>query len=511
MGLGKTVQTIALLLHTYSGSHDGREQLFPTCLFNQTGSTVSAKSNNSAKSNDNIAHGNNGPRQLSLFDDFVHEGSSEVDEGSNGTDESSSGTDEDSGKTLGNVMPIPTTLIVMPTSLIHNWVNEFNKFAPSLKLYVHAGVQRSKFNEFAKAIEGKQIILTTYGTARQDIGFLCHFSFHYLILDESQYIKNQSSLTFNSVKQLHSSYKLSLTGTPVENSLTDLWTQMDFLNEGILGKHSQFRSRYQETKVMADDKKQKKLLKIIQPFILRRTKEAVAPELPPLVEETVYCEMGEEQSRLYAEVKSSIRNILMDKDEDDERSVAAIALTGLTRLRQLANHPSLYINDYQGEAAKFDQIIEQAEVLFSENHKVLIFSSFVKHLRLVADSFEERGWRYAWLTGSTVNREGEIERFNSDKSVQAFFISLKAGGTGLNLTAADYVFIIDPWWNPAAEMQAVSRAHRIGQDKKVTLYRFITKDTIEEKIQRLQRYKKELTDMVIHPRLSIEEIQTLLE
>ena len=167
--------------------------------------------------------------------------------------------------------------------------------------------------------------------------------------------------------------------------------------------------------------------------------------------------------------------------------------------------------DYQGGAAKLDQIIEQAEILFAEDHKVLIFSSFVKHLKLLSNSFEDRGWPYAWLTGSTTNREEVIDRFNSDASVKAFFISLKAGGTGLNLTAADYVFIIDPWWNPAAEMQAVSRAHRIGQDKKVTLYRFITKGTVEEKIQRLQRYKKELTYAVIHPRMSMEEIQALLD
>lgn len=494
MGLGKTLQTIALLLHTYSGScnfdslnaasYDERELVSSPGTSRQMGLSASRKLRQKEDCRKNA------PRQLSLFDDFTKEGSSDLPD---------------------RKASLPPSLIVMPTSLIHNWVNEFEKFAPGFELYIHAGAQRFRYNEFEKAIDGKQIILTTYGIVRQDIDFLCRYPFHYLILDESQYIKNQTSQIFSRVKQLHATYRLALTGTPVENSLSDLWSQMDFLNEGILGKHGEFKALFRESNVMNDNEKQQRLLKIIDPFILRRTKEAVAPELPPLVEETIYCEMDEVQAALYTEVKSGIRNALIEQEEKDERGLAAIALTGLTRLRQLANHPSLSIGDYQGGAAKFDQIIEQADILFAGNHKVLIFSSFVKHLRLLADRFEEHGWRYAWLTGSTTNREEAINRFNSDESIQAFFISLKAGGTGLNLTAADYVFIIDPWWNPAAEMQAVSRAHRIGQDKKVTLYRFITKGTVEEKIQRLQRYKKELTDTVIRPKLSMEEIQELLD
>ena len=500
MGLGKTLQTIVLLLHTYSGScnfdsldaasYDERELVSSPGTSRQTGVSTSRKPRQRG------VHGKNDSRQLSLFDDFMEESSNEL---------------PDSNEIPDRGMLIPPSLIVMPTSLIHNWVNEFEKFAPGFELYIHTGAQRFRYNEFEKAIEGKQIILTTYGTVRQDIDFLCHYSFHYLILDESQYIKNQASQIFSRVKQLHATYRLALTGTPMENSLSDLWSQMDFLNEGILGKHGEFKALFRESNVMNDNEKQQRLLKIIDPFILRRTKEAVAPELPPLVEETIYCEMDEVQAALYTEVKSGIRNALIEQEEKDERGLAAIALTGLTRLRQLANHPSLSIGAYQGGAAKFDQIIEQAEVLFAGKHKVLIFSSFVKHLRLLADRFEERGWRYGWLTGSTTNREEAINRFNTDESIQAFFISLKAGGTGLNLTAADYVFIIDPWWNPAAEMQAVSRAHRIGQDKKVTLYRFITKGTVEEKIQRLQRYKKELTDTIIRPKLSIEEMRELLD
>jgi len=405
---------------------------------------------------------------------------------------------------------IPPSLIVMPTSLIHNWLHELEKFAPSLNVYVHAGSNRLRGDDFEKSITGCQIILTSYGIVRQDIHFLSHYPFHYLILDESQYIKNPSSQIFSSVKQLSSTYKLALTGTPVENSLSDLWAQMDFLNDHILGKQGEFKMRFRESDVVNDEAERQMLLKIIDPFILRRSKDEVAPELPPLTDEIIYCEMEDEQALLYNEEKNKIRNMLLEQSAKDNRLFGTAALSGLMRLRLLANHPIISMPDYEGTSAKSDQIMAQADILFSENHKVLIFSSFVKHLKIIAGLFADRGWRYAWLTGSTANREEVIDQFNSDENVRAFFISLKAGGTGLNLTAADYVFIIDPWWNPAAEMQAVSRAHRIGQDRKVTLYRFITKDTVEEKIQRLQQYKKTLTDALVRSQLSMKEIEDLL-
>lgn len=449
MGLGKTLQTIALLLHIYTGEAPAMPKA--------VGRT---------------------PRQLSLFDEPFF---------------------------------LPPSLIVMPTSLIHNWLNELEKFAPSLRVYVHTGSNRIRGDEFEKSISGCQIVLTSYGIVRQDIHFLSNYPFHYLILDESQYIKNPSSQIFSSVRQLSSTYKLALTGTPVENSLSDLWAQMDFLNDNILGKQGEFKMRFRETDVVNDEVERQMLLKIIDPFILRRSKEEVAPELPPLTDEIVYCEMDDAQALLYNEEKNRARNMLLEQSGEENRLFSAAALSSLMRLRLLANHPVISMPGYEGVSAKSEQIMAQAEILFSENHKVLIFSSFVKHLEIIAGHFDERGWRYAWLTGSTTDREAEIDQFNSDEDVRAFFISLKAGGTGLNLTAADYVFIIDPWWNPAAEMQAVSRAHRIGQDRKVTLYRFITKDTVEEKIQRLQRYKKALTDALVRPQLSMKEIQELLE
>lgn len=510
MGLGKTLQTIALLLHTYTDV--------------------------SLSDMPKTAH--KVPRQLSLFDDgcfptTMPDRDDDAEENAHDKTEVNANAEADgnikdgaavsaekeaeglgSGKAGGFQVAvkegIPPSLIVMPTSLIHNWLHELEKFAPSLNVYVHAGSNRLRGDDFEKSITGCQIILTSYGIVRQDIYFLSHYPFHYLILDESQYIKNPSSQIFSSVKQLSSTYKLALTGTPVENSLSDLWAQMDFLNDHILGKQGEFKMRFRESDVVNDEAERQTLLKIIDPFILRRSKDEVAPELPPLTDEIIYCEMEDEQALLYNEEKNKIRNMLLEQSAKDNRLFGTAALSGLMRLRHFANHPAISVPDYEGTSAKSDQIMAQADILFSENHKVLIFSSFVKHLQIIAGLFDDRGWRYAWLTGSTVNREEVIDQFNSDENVRAFFISLKAGGTGLNLTAADYVFIIDPWWNPAAEMQAVSRAHRIGQDRKVTLYRFITKDSVEEKIQRLQQYKKTLTDALVRPQLSMKEIEDLL-
>lgn len=463
MGLGKTLQTIALLLHLYLAKSDRVGGLTQPAGLKSSGV----------------------PRQLSIFDDFVEEVQVK--------------------KTL------PPSLIVMPTSLIHNWSSELEKFAPLLDVYAHYGSNRLQGDNFNNRLSHCQVILTSYGIVRQDIDLLSHYHFHYLVLDESQYIKNPDSQIFECVKQLHSTGKLALTGTPIENSLSDLWAQMDFLNAGVLGKRRAFRERFNERDVINEEGERQKLLKIIDPFILRRTKEEVAPELPPLTEETVYCEMEERQSALYNEEKNKIRNVLLEQWEEADKSYTVAALSSLMRLRLLANHPAISLPCYEGASAKFEQVISQAETIFAEGHKVLIFSSFVKHLQLFADYFDRQGWRYAWLTGSTTNRQDEIEKFSKDNDVKAFFISLKAGGTGLNLTAADYVFILDPWWNPAAEMQAVSRAHRIGQKRNVTLYRFITKHTVEEKIQRLQRYKKALTDAVVKSQLSVEEMKELLE
>lgn len=412
-----------------------------------------------------------------------------------------------------------TSLIVMPTSLIHNWQNELKRFAPTLKVYIYAGAKRLKSPDINKVFRFYDVVLTTYGTLRVDIDFLQSCTFHHFILDESQFVKNPDSMSYKAVKKIDAQYKIVLTGTPIENSLSDLWTQLHIVNEGLLGSYSLFRNVYINPINKNNKEKEEALLRMIQPFILRRTKEEVAPELPSLSDETVYCDMSEEQQTLYTIEKNRLRNSLLEHEMVlQPKRMALTALQGLTRLRLLANHPILMDAAYDGDSGKFEQIVMRFETLKAENHKVLVFSSFVKHLRILANYFNGQRWKYAWLTGTTTaeNREAEIHKFMMESDVHCFFISLKAGGVGLNLTAADYVFLIDPWWNPASEWQAISRAHRIGQDKKVMVSRFISSETIEEKIRNLQEAKSKLADIFItsnNPmsKLNQKEIMELLE
>ncbi|MEN6456558.1 MAG: DEAD/DEAH box helicase [Prolixibacteraceae bacterium] len=412
----------------------------------------------------------------------------------------------------------PATLIVMPTSLIHNWENEIKKFTPLLKACTHTGIQRKKATAFKKIVYHYDIILTTYGTVRNDVDMLSEYEFHYLILDESQNIKNSGSKTYQSVNQLKSKYRLVLTGTPIENSLSDLWSQMNFINKGLLGNLAYFKREFiTPIEKKNNPEKQSQLQMLIRPFILRRTKGEVARDLPPVTEQIRYCQMGEAQRSTYEKEKSAIRkSILENIEREGPEKSGFIILQGLTRLRQLANHPSLLNDSEESESGKFDEIMQSLESLVAEKHKVLVFSSFVRHLNLIKDQIIARNWKYSMLTGQTVQREAEVSKFQGDPETRIFLISLKAGGVGLNLTAAGYVFIIDPWWNPAAEMQAINRAHRIGQDKKVIVYRFISEDTIEEKIQYLQERKSSLAEKFIHSNtpfktITKEEIIELLK
>jgi len=466
MGLGKTLQTIAMLQYIANMGKKG------TTIQVQKPQPLTEKIQNTT------------PIQLSLFDAPIEQvAESAMNPGMEIVENS-----------------MTTSLIVMPTSLIHNWQNELKRFAPNLKVYVYVGSKRLKTVDIHKVFGFFNVVLTTYGTLRNDIELLKTCNFHHLILDESQYVKNPDSQIYKAVKQIKSAHKLALTGTPIENSLTDLWAQMDIINEGLLGSHSSFRNAYINPINKNIKAKEEALLKIIQPFILRRTKEQVAPELPPLSQEVVYCDMTEAQLACYTEEKNKLRNSILANDANlDLQKMAFLTLQGLTRLRLLANHPKLRNPEFAGESGKFEQIIMRIETLKAENHKVLVFSSFVKHLRLLADYFDKENWKYAWLSGATAtaNRESEIAKFTNNKDVNCFFISLKAGGVGLNLTAADYVFIIDPWWNPAAEMQALARSHRIGQQKNVFVYRFISSNTIEEKIRNLQESKSKLAETFV--------------
>ena len=390
----------------------------------------------------------------------------------------------------------PATLIVVPTSLLHNWRREAKRFtALSMTEYNNTVAIDKKRPE--KFFGRFHLIFTTYGMMKNNIDILRSYRFKYVVLDESQNIKNSDSLNFRSAIQLQSNHRLVLTGTPIENSLKDLWAQFHFIQPDLLGAESAFQKQFIIPIRQGNARVETQLQQLIAPFILRRSKKEVAPELPELTEETIYCDMTGEQNTCYEQEKNSLRNILLQHTQSTDRLHSFSVLNGILRLRQLSCHPQLIFPDYTGTSGKATQIIETFDTLQSEGHKVLIFSSFVKHLELLAEAFQERGWKYALLTGSTSNRSSEIAHFTDQKDVQAFLISLKAGGVGLNLTQADYVFIIDPWWNPAAESQAIARAHRIGQDKQVFSYRFITQNSIEEKILHLQDEKRRLAETFV--------------
>ena len=398
-----------------------------------------------------------------------------------------------------------TSLIVVPASLIYNWENEISRFVPEIKVYCYKGNQRKKSTSY---FQNYDIIISSYHTIRQDIELISLFKFHYIILDESQVIKNPASMLYKTVTRLKSDFKLVLTGTPVENSLTDLWTQLNFVNPGLLGDLSFFRREFAKPiEKLGDDTKELKLRKIIQPFILRRTKEMVARDLPPVTDQTVFCDMTEEQFNIYDEEKSTVRNSILKNIETNGLEKSAIlVLQGLMKLRQIANHPVMCNEDYLYGSGKFEIVFQDMESVISEGHKILVFSSFVKHLELYAHELKKKRILFAMLTGASINREKIVNSFQNDPENKVFLISLKAGGVGLNLTAADYVFILDPWWNPASEMQALNRAHRIGQDKSVFVYRYITSNSIEEKIVRLQEKKSKLADTFISSNNPLKEI-----
>lgn len=436
MGLGKTLQTLALLLKLKAETKQDTPQ---------------------------FAKGRSGD-QLSLF-----------------------GDDE-----ISNLPAVATSLIIMPLSLVYNWENEIKRFAQELKYVKYLGSAREA--DVEKLLQ-YDIVLTTYGTVRNDADLLKNLPFCFVVLDESQLIKNPRSQVSEAVNKLNAEHRLVLTGTPIENSLDDLWSQLSFVNPGMLGSLSLFRKTFaQPIKSAGDQVKKAELSEMIKPFILRRTKNQVAPDLPELTEKIHYCEMGEEQRSLYESKKSETRNHILEVMASGDSSRLKIhVLQSLLQLRLLANHPML-INQSEMPSGKFEEVIRMTENLVAEGHKVLIFSQFVKHLHLFKDYFERNKMSHAWLTGQQKagDREKTITDFQNDPDKLLFLVSLKAGGVGLNLTAADYVFLLDPWWNPAVEKQAVSRAHRIGQYRHVFSYKFITTNSVEEKILKLQQAKANL-------------------
>ncbi|WP_461787634.1 DEAD/DEAH box helicase [Pedobacter sp.] len=408
-----------------------------------------------------------------------------------------------------------TNLIVVPASLVFNWHQEISKFAPSLKVLTVYGADRAKlaanFNQY-------QIVLTSYGTLLTDIAWLKNYRFNYVFLDESQAIKNPDAQRYKAVRLLQSRNRVVLTGTPIENNTFDLYGQLSFACPGLLGNREYFRQQFSvPIDQFKDTKRAEELQQKIKPFILRRTKAQVATELPDKTEMVIYCEMAERQREIYNSVRNDIRDYLMGRSEDELHRSSMQVLQGITKLRQVCNSPELISKEayYRNSSAKLDVLLEQIEAK-APYHKILVFSQFVGMLNLVKAELEDREIKFSYLTGQTRNREEVVNSFTKDESQRVFLISLKAGGVGLNLTEADYVYLIDPWWNPAVENQAIDRSYRIGQHKNVMAVRLICPDTIEEKIMLMQQRKKDLvadlvkTDASIFKSLSKADLLGLL-
>ena len=388
------------------------------------------------------------------------------------------------------------SLLVVPKSLIVNWQRESEKFTPELSFLEYIGNFRSKdtsiFNDY-------DVVLTTYGTMLRDIEILRGHKFSHIILDESQAIKNPLAKSAKAARLLDGEHRIVMTGTPVENNTFELWSQFAFLNPGLLGNMDYFKREFSNPiESRRDEETTATLRKLVYPFILRRTKEQVAPELPPRTERIVYTDMASSQKKIYIQTRERYRAELLGLIEREGINDARFKiLEGLLRLRQIAIHPALVDKNYKGEAPKFEVLLETLETLQAENHKALVFSQFVETLKLIRRELDEHNIKYVYLDGKTPNRQSRVDLFQKDPSFPFFLISLKTGGVGLNLTAADYVIHLDPWWNPAVEMQASDRAHRIGQEKPVFVYKLIARDTVEEKILQLQEQKRALVKSII--------------
>ncbi len=395
---------------------------------------------------------------------------------------------------LGNVNS--ASLLIMPTSLIYNWEMEARRFTPKLRILNYTGTNRDKN---VAQFKDYDLVLTSYGITRLDVDLLKSFYFNYLILDESQAIKNPDAHIAHAVKSLKSKYRLILTGTPIENSTLDLWSQISFINPGLLGRETFFRNEFlNPIEKKGDVDKTQKLYTLIKPFVMRRQKWQVATELPKKIESVKYCSMTDEQEQLYEEIKSFYRNKVLNMVEEEGIGKSHfLLLQGLTQLRQIANHPKMVDDAYTGYSGKMEDVMYMITNAIGKGHKILIFSQFVKHLTILKQHLTKENMRFAYLDGGTKNRQEQVELFQENDQIPLFLISLRAGGLGLNLTKADYVFILDPWWNPAVEAQAVDRAHRIGQKNTVFTYKFITKNTVEEKILKLQHSKLRLANDLI--------------
>lgn len=398
------------------------------------------------------------------------------------------------------------SLVVAPKSLVFNWIDEAKKFAPTLKVVRYTGEGRKKL---AQEIGDADLLVTTYGTLRADIEKLREQEFDVAIIDEAQFVKNPKSQSAIACKQLRAKHRLALTGTPIENSIQDLLSILEFTNPGLL----RFPAGQDAPKDV-----ESALARLLRPFMLRRTKEAVLTELPAKSEQVLFCEMSSEEAQYYNVIRERYR-------ESIEQSVAQNGLAksklhvleALLRLRQAACHAGLIDDAKRAEpSAKLELLLSQLKEVIAEGHKALVFSQFTSLLSIVKSTLDADGIGYEYLDGQTVDRKTPVERFQAEGGNPVFLVSLKAGGTGLNLTAADYVFILDPWWNPAVESQAIGRAHRMGQTQKVFAYRLVARGTVEEKILELQKKKKDLAESIVSEdtdfmkKLSKEDLEKLL-
>ena len=412
------------------------------------------------------------------------------------------------------------SIVVSPSSLSLNWKNEIEKFAPSLNIKVVRGTMTER-KKIIQNIDKYDLVITSYDLLKRDIDIYKEkkYNFKYIIADEAQYIKNNNTKNAKAIKQLNSDTRFALTGTPIENSLAELWSIFDFIMPGYLFSYKEFKSTY-ETAIVKDEDTEimDKLKMLIEPFILRRTKKEVLTELPEKTITVLNNEMEEEQRKIYLSYLVQAKQELQDEININgyEKSQMKI-LAALTRLRQICCHPGLFIENYKGGSSKLEQCMEIIEDGVMAGHKILLFSSYTSMFEIIEKELNKREIKYFKLTGATkVDERIElVDEFNHNPEIGVFLISLKAGGTGLNLIGADMVIHYDPWWNISAENQATDRAYRIGQKNNVQVYKLITKDSIEEKIYEMQQRKAELTDNMLNTqttfinKLSKEEIMNL--
>jgi SNF2 family DNA or RNA helicase len=404
------------------------------------------------------------------------------------------------------------SLVVVPRSVVFNWIEEALRFAPRLRVLDFSGAGRQ-----TTGLDDYDLVLTTYGTLRRDALLLKDVEFEYVILDEAQTIKNSATASAKAARLLRAKHRLALSGTPIENHLGELWSLFEFLNPGLLGSSTAF-SRHGVTAARRDPEAMEVLSRGVRPFILRRTKAQVAPELPQRSELTIKCELGAAQRELYDELRDHYRSSLLGRiaREGVQKSKMQI-LEALLRLRQAACHPGLVDpRRTHSASAKFDALLPQLLEVREEGHKCLVFSQFTTLLGLLRERLDAEPITYEYLDGRTRDRQARVDRFQQDPACGLFLISLKAGGLGLNLTAAEYVFLLDPWWNPAVEAQAIDRAHRIGQTRHVFAYRLLASNTVEDKIAELQASKRDLADAILQAdsgllrSLSREDVEVLL-